>query len=126
MTVRAIEWDPATDRLRLLDQTKLPGESVHLDIKSVDALVDAIAILAVRGAPALGVAGAMGVVTALDEGAERGWHVLALTCDVREAPEVDGQILVALPDADAVQQGDFVSVKMTGVQGYDMMATLAG
>ena len=43
MTVRAIEWDPATDRLRLLDQTKLPGESVHLDIKSVDALVDAIA-----------------------------------------------------------------------------------
>ena len=42
MTVRAIEWDPATDRLRLLDQTKLPGESVHLDIKSVDALVDAI------------------------------------------------------------------------------------
>ena len=73
MTVRAIEWDPATDRLRLLDQTKLPGESVHLDIKSVDALVDAIAILAVRGAPALGVAGAMGVVTALDEGAERGW-----------------------------------------------------
>jgi methylthioribose-1-phosphate isomerase len=35
--------------------------------------VEAIAVLAVRGAPALGVAGAMGVVVAMDEGAREGW-----------------------------------------------------
>jgi ribosomal protein S12 methylthiotransferase len=42
----------------------------------------------------------------------------------REAPEVGGQILVALPGPDALNPGDFVPVRMTGVQGYDMMATL--
>ncbi|MCB9898315.1 MAG: 30S ribosomal protein S12 methylthiotransferase RimO [Planctomycetes bacterium] len=51
--------------------------------------------------------------------------IWAAARSVREAPEVDGQILVALPDADAATPGDFVQVRMTGVQGYDMMATLA-
>ena len=73
MTLHAITWDGSTDRLRLLDQTRLPGETVHLDVETVDQLVDAIAVLAVRGAPALGVAGAMGVVVALDQARREGW-----------------------------------------------------
>lgn len=78
MTLHAITWDETTDRLRLLDQTRLPGESAFIDVHSTDDLVRAIAVLAVRGAPALGVAGAMGVVVAMDEAARSGWSASRL------------------------------------------------
>jgi methylthioribose-1-phosphate isomerase len=48
----------------LLDQTRLPGERVERTCRMVHELIDAIQVLAVRGAPALGVAGAMGVALA--------------------------------------------------------------
>jgi methylthioribose-1-phosphate isomerase len=48
----------------LLDQTRLPGERVERRCTTVPELVEAIRVLAVRGAPALGVAGAMGVALA--------------------------------------------------------------
>ena len=78
MTLIAITWDDTAGRegagaVRLLDQTLLPGTTEYRVIDTTDALVDAIAELAVRGAPALGVAGAMGVVVAMDEGAREGW-----------------------------------------------------
>jgi methylthioribose-1-phosphate isomerase len=49
----------------MLDQTRLPGEVVVLELSSLEELVDAIRRLVVRGAPALGVAGAYGLVLAL-------------------------------------------------------------
>lgn len=78
MTLIAIEWDDAVGddgrgAVRLLDQTLLPGTTTHREIRRTDELVRAIAELAVRGAPALGVAGALGVVLAMDEGAREGW-----------------------------------------------------
>jgi methylthioribose-1-phosphate isomerase len=78
MTLIAIEWDDDAARdgrggVRLLDQTLLPGTTEFRRIVTTDALVVAIAELAVRGAPALGVAGAMGVVLAMDEGEREGW-----------------------------------------------------
>ena len=78
MTLIAIAWDDAAGRegrgaVRLLDQTLLPGTTSHRVIDTTDDLVAAIAELAVRGAPALGVAGALGVVVAMDEGAREGW-----------------------------------------------------
>ncbi|MPY77835.1 MAG: S-methyl-5-thioribose-1-phosphate isomerase [Actinophytocola sp.] len=60
--VRTIDW--RGDHIELIDQTRLPGEVVMLRIETVDALVDAIKRLAVRGAPALGVAGALGMAMA--------------------------------------------------------------
>lgn len=69
--MRAIEW--VDDQLFLLDQTALPARTEHLRIRTVDELVEAIVRLAVRGAPALGVAGALGVVIAMDQ-AEREGH----------------------------------------------------
>jgi methylthioribose-1-phosphate isomerase len=50
--------------VRLIDQRRLPGELVMLECRTVDELVDAISTLAVRGAPALGAAGAMGIALA--------------------------------------------------------------
>jgi methylthioribose-1-phosphate isomerase len=78
MTLIAIEWDDDAGRdgrgaVRLLDQTLLPGTTTYRVIDTTDDLVVAIAELAVRGAPALGVAGALGVVLAMDEGAREGW-----------------------------------------------------
>lgn len=69
--MEAVAW--IDDRLRLLDQTRLPREVRVLDVRTVDDLVDAIERLAVRGAPALGAAGALGVVVAIDEAAREGW-----------------------------------------------------
>ncbi|MEN3358922.1 MAG: methylthioribose-phosphate isomerase, partial [Mycobacteriales bacterium] len=48
----------------LIDQTLLPKQERWLRITDVDGLVDAIVRLAVRGAPALGAAGALGVALA--------------------------------------------------------------
>ena len=64
--MRAIDWvsGPPVGHIRLIDQTRLPAELVELEVRTPDQLVDAIARLAVRGAPALGVAGAMGVALA--------------------------------------------------------------
>jgi methylthioribose-1-phosphate isomerase len=67
----AVRWQD--DGLVLLDQTRLPAEAVHLRIGECRELVDAIARLAVRGAPALGVIGAYGVVVAMDEADRSGW-----------------------------------------------------
>lgn len=70
--VRAIEWVDADSRIRLLDQTLLPGEELYLDVDTVDQLIDAIQRLAVRGAPALGAAGAFGVALAMVQGQREG------------------------------------------------------
>ncbi|WP_238016353.1 S-methyl-5-thioribose-1-phosphate isomerase [Dactylosporangium sp. AC04546] len=60
--MRTIDW--IDDAVVIVDQTRLPGETVYLRLTTVEALVDAIQRLAVRGAPALGVAGAFGVALA--------------------------------------------------------------
>jgi methylthioribose-1-phosphate isomerase len=64
--LQAITWTGGA--VRLIDQTALPGALTYLSIRSVDELVSAIRRLAVRGAPALGAAGAYGVALALLEG----------------------------------------------------------
>jgi methylthioribose-1-phosphate isomerase len=56
---RTIEWK--TDHIRLLDQTLLPLREEYIEIRTVDQMCDAIKRLAVRGAPAIGVAAAMGL-----------------------------------------------------------------
>jgi len=58
-----IEWRDGV--VRLIDQRRLPDELAFIDCRTVDELCDAIASLAVRGAPALGAAGAMGVALAV-------------------------------------------------------------
>lgn len=69
--VRTVEW--AGDGLRLLDQTVLPGRVEHVVVRDVGGLVDAIRRLVVRGAPALGVAGAFGVAVAMLQAEREGW-----------------------------------------------------
>lgn len=63
--IRAVDWSPDGDALRIIDQRLLPERFVERDLRSLDDVCDAIRTLAVRGAPAIGVAGAMGMVVAL-------------------------------------------------------------
>jgi methylthioribose-1-phosphate isomerase len=57
-----ISWQG--DRLVLLDQRRLPGEEVYLECRTWLEVAEAIRTLAVRGAPAIGVAAAFGVALA--------------------------------------------------------------
>ncbi len=72
--VRAIEWlDDPRPTIRLIDQTALPAAERYIEVTTVDVLVQAIHDLVVRGAPALGAAGALGVALAMAQGADEGW-----------------------------------------------------
>jgi len=61
----AVQWSPDGKGVRIIDQRLLPGEYLERDLKTVGDVCDAIATLAVRGAPAIGVAGAMGLAVAM-------------------------------------------------------------
>ncbi|MBE9592319.1 MAG: S-methyl-5-thioribose-1-phosphate isomerase, partial [Proteobacteria bacterium] len=60
--MNTIEWAEDTETVKLIDQTLLPGEYKIVACRRVAELIDAIKRLKVRGAPALGAAGAYGVV----------------------------------------------------------------
>ena len=65
--IRAVQWSTGGDAVRIIDQRRLPGEFVERDLRSLHDVCHAIATLAVRGAPAIGVAAAMGLVTSLQD-----------------------------------------------------------
>ena len=62
-----IAWDATRGVVRLIDQTLLPTELRYVDVRSFDDMCEAIAMLRVRGAPAIGVAGALGIYLGLVE-----------------------------------------------------------
>ena len=66
-----VAWDATRGAVRLIDQTLLPTELRYVDVRSFDDMCEAIAMLRVRGAPAIGVAGALGVCLGLVEKAPR-------------------------------------------------------
>jgi methylthioribose-1-phosphate isomerase len=79
--LRTIEW--LGDRVRLIDQTRLPHELVHKELTDYRELAESIRRLEVRGAPAIGVAGALGV--ALAGLASRAEDLPGLRADVERA-----------------------------------------
>ena len=94
--MRTIDWRDG--RVVIVDQTLLPAELRTLELISVDDLVYAIARLAVRGAPALGAAGALGVVLAVDQADREGWD------DERLAGEL-ARVRAARPTAVNLSRG---------------------
>ncbi len=105
-----IEWRRGA--VRLLDQRALPGRLRFVVCKDVDALIDAIASLAVRGAPALGAAGAFGVALAA--------HTLGTKRQVRAAA---GRIARARPTA--VNLGWGVALALAAYEEGGASAALA-
>lgn len=72
--LRTIEWvgDHKAGFMRLIDQTLLPTELAYRDCRTVEEIWGAIRTLRVRGAPAIGIAAAMGVVLGMRQGVDRG------------------------------------------------------
>lgn len=69
MNFRTVEWDDGV--VVLLDQTKLPEAEVYLRCESADDVIGAIQRLSVRGAPAIGVAGAYGAALVAHHSSEQ-------------------------------------------------------
>jgi methylthioribose-1-phosphate isomerase len=69
--------------IEALDQTALPHEVRTLRIDTVDRLVQAITSLAIRGAPVLGAAGALGVALAVRQGLGEGWDDARLNEEIK-------------------------------------------
>lgn len=67
--IRTIEWIDTYSRM--VDQTKFPEHFDYVDIKTGQDMFDAIKTMIVRGAPAIGIAGAHGVVLYAQELAKR-------------------------------------------------------
>jgi len=61
--IQTLEW--TEQGVRFIDQTKLPTEETYLTCKTHEQVADAIRTMVVRGAPAIGVAAAMGIALAV-------------------------------------------------------------
>jgi methylthioribose-1-phosphate isomerase len=68
--LRPVLYDEARDLVRLLDQRRLPAEEAWLELSTAEQVADAIRTLAVRGAPAIGVAAAYGLAVEARRGAD--------------------------------------------------------
>ena len=78
--LRPVEWTGSA--IRAIDQTQLPGRLVRVELETVDELVDAVVRLAVRGAPQLGVVGALGVGLAMVQAEREAWDAAQLSAEV--------------------------------------------
>ena len=87
MIVQAVKWVGGVDGfLELVDQRRLPAEFVKVECRNIEALFEAIKTLAVRGAPAIGVSAAYGLVLAMQkltssDGLQQGLKVLAQSAE---------------------------------------------
>jgi methylthioribose-1-phosphate isomerase len=63
--IKTLEW--TADGVRFIDQTKLPTEEVHVVCRTYLEVADAIRNMIVRGAPAIGVAAAMGIALGIKQ-----------------------------------------------------------
>ncbi|WP_327427463.1 S-methyl-5-thioribose-1-phosphate isomerase [Streptomyces sp. NBC_01236] len=140
--LRAVDW--TGNSLAFIDQTVLPHRTETVEIRDVDALVDAIQRLVVRGAPAIGAAGAYGVALALLQGEREGWdtgRVRAEVARIREArptavnlmvcvdrvmTRFDEGIEAVLAEAAAVQREDVEANRAMGAYGADWLLKRVG
>jgi methylthioribose-1-phosphate isomerase len=65
MAIETIKW--VKNHARIIDQTKLPGRLEYIDCRDVETMWQAIKRLSVRGAPAIGVAAAFGVLLGIQK-----------------------------------------------------------
>ncbi len=65
--VRSVEWIDATQEIRLIDQRLIPSEISFTNLSTTFEVNDAIKTMVVRGAPAIGVTAAYGMVLVVKE-----------------------------------------------------------
>ncbi len=137
-SIRAVLWQG--DHLGLLDQRLLPMQEQYLDCRSADEVAAAIRDLAVRGAPAIGIAAAWGVVLAAQAGRA---EVLAACARLRAARPTAVNLMWALDrmqvvlgaggdltaltrEAQAIQDEDLAANRRMGERGAALIAPGSG
>ena len=82
--VETIQWTPAG--VVMIDQTKLPRETVFVTCRNYTEVAEAIRSMIIRGAPAIGVAAAMGVAIGVEQASEANLDAeVAVICDTLAA-----------------------------------------
>lgn len=146
MNVKTMYWEE--NSLKLLDQTRLPGEVVYLDCQRYTDVIEAIKRLSVRGAPAIGVAAAYGLVLGakslppmgkdflpqVEKIAEEislarptavnlSWAVNRVLARARScrATEVSGIIAAMLEEAHVIMQEDLEANRQMGQHGLELV-----
>lgn len=139
-TVKAVEWIAGEGALKLLDQRALPGREAYVVCRSVEDAALAIENMTVRGAPAIGIAAAYGVVLA---GGGRGAVSAALERLARTRPtavnlfaalermravfesasSLDGAALTdrLLDEAMRIHEADIEANRRMGAYGADLL-----
>ena len=141
-SLRPIEW--RGDHLRLRDQRLLPANVAWLDCHSVAEVADAIHALAVRGAPAIGIAGAYGMVLAAQASSAAADLATAAQTLVRARPtavnlawavngllaaaQAEGRVDAAalLLQAQAIEREDLAANRHMGELGAALIAPGSG
>lgn len=111
MDIRTIEWK--NNKIKIIDQTKLPGELKYIYIDDLKDLWGTIKILQVRGAPALGAAAALGVYLGI-----RGSKAKDFFCFAKELDKVNRYLASSRPTARnlfwALERVSSIAVKNKG------------
>lgn len=136
MLPRTIDW--VDGAVLLVDQTALP-QLRTTSVRTVDDLVDAVSRLVVRGAPALGVAGALGVALAVRTlpagevdaacgrlAAARPTAVNLAVGVARARAALPGGADAVLAAALALRDEDAAACRAIGERGADLLAELCG
>ena len=141
---RPIYW--LGDRVRLLDQTLLPSEEVWLELDDYRDVISAIREMRIRGAPAVGIAGAYAVALAAREiaaddepllpglmraseeirqarptGANLAWAVDRMLGVAREAPSTDETLARLAAEAVRIQEEDEEADRRMARLGADLI-----
>lgn len=121
--VKTIEW--VDGAVVMIDQTRLPREEVYVTCRDYREVADAIKRMVIRGAPAIGVAAAMGVALAVQKSAAP--DVDSLERDFGEAARVIGATrptAVNLFWAIRRMQQRFAQLKRNGMNAKEIRAGL--
>ena len=139
MTISTIEFT-AAGSVRILDQRLLPGEETYAELTSVEEVALAIETLAVRGAPLIGIAAAMGVILGArgddpEASVERAINRLAATrptavnlnwaldrmASVAATADTDSMYHVLLAEAKAIHAEDAAMCRRIGEAGAPLV-----
>ena len=86
--MRTLSWDSSVKALKMIDQRVIPSQFTHLNLNDYQEVAESIRTMAVRGAPAIGVAAAYGMVLAAEKSPEPTIH--GIRNALNEAAEVLG------------------------------------
>jgi methylthioribose-1-phosphate isomerase len=140
-------WDKGTESIRYIDQTLLPEKYTIVECRSIGRLATAIKRLEIRGAPALGVAGAFGIALAarvceknevnaffsdVHKDAEilratrptainLGWGIDRVLSKILPVQDIDSLRRIALIEAEAIASEDTACCHMIGDHGAALL-----